>query len=209
MTEFYTADLHLFHPKVAELRGFNSARSHDIGIMARIFSTMKPGDTLHILGDLSQDKYTDNAMRLVLSSLHFYRVECHLIAGNHDDFHPLHRNAHKSTAYGAFDFMGEPTARFASVRSVGTTKIASTRAILSHFPYTGDHTKADRYTQWPPRDMGAPIIHGHTHATTPVSYSTNGTLQVCVSLDAWGLKPVAKHELDTLITKELQREQHS
>lgn len=88
---------------------------------------------------------------------------------------------------------------FASVSGSGTLKIAGTRAMLSHYPYTGDPSEVDRHTQLRLRDEGAPIIHGHTHAHEVLSRSAQGTPQVCVSLDAWGLYPASKEELARLL----------
>ena len=58
--------------------------------------------------------------------------------------------------------------------------------LLSHFPYDGDHTTTDREQQYRLRDLGLPIVHGHTHAAKIVTRSQEGTLQVHVGWDTWG-----------------------
>lgn len=189
MPDYFTADLHINHRKVAELRGFPTTRAHNHTILDGIRNLPK-GSRLFILGDLSVGN-TDEELRAAKwvkwAAQHLESI--HLIYGNHDSGHPHHSKAHRS----------ELPHFFHSTASEGSLKIAGTRALLHHFPYEGDHTTTDRYPQWRPRNLGAPVIHGHTHAPTPVSYTATGTLQICVSADAWDYTPVSKDTLTHLI----------
>lgn len=191
MTDYFTADLHIGHDKVAELRGYDNARHHDLTIMTSLMATVKPGDNLWILGDLTNGLRNHEIATLHRLSRSLPDVKLHLVAGNHDSIHPMSSKAHRQhTAWSKV---------FTSIQATGTLKINGQRAILCHFPYAGDHTEEERHEQWRPRDLGAPIIHGHTHASTPVSHSPASTLQICVSLDAWGHKPVSKETLTELM----------
>lgn len=185
---YFTADLHLGHQKVAEMRGFDSTLEHDQTVMGNIYDTLNPNDTLYILGDISLG-YNPGAMLYIMAL-----DSVHLVSGNHDPCHPMHRDATKELErYGYY---------FRTIASQGTTRIDKQKIMLSHYPYAGDHTSVERDEQWRMRDLGAPIIHGHTHSTEKVSRSQRGTLQVCVSVDAWGLRPASKAEIRDIIRGE-------
>lgn len=202
MTDWYTADLHLGHDKVAHLRGFNSTAEHDKTILNNLYQAIGGGDgRLWVLGDLSVGhKHEANALNALnmLAFRHMGAITLHLIAGNHDSVHPMSSQAHKvMDRYVRSGDNYMPT--FASVATMASIKIAGQRGILSHHPYDGDHTDHDRFEQWRPRDLGATIIHGHTHSTEPVSRSQRGTLQINVGLDAWNMAPVNKDTLTALV----------
>lgn len=196
MTDYYTADLHLGHTKVANLRGFTDVADHDRTILDNIRATLKAGDRLWILGDIAIGS-SENTALLALAKLHYEQITMHLISGNHDSVHPMHRNSEEAQ----YKFMAHA---FSSVDTMGTIRHNRAKIILSHFPYTGDHGP-ERYAEYRPRDTGLPVIHGHTHSTEKVSYSPGGSLQICVSLDAWDMKPVSKEVLTELIKYHLTR----
>ena len=187
---YYTADLHLCHEKVAKIRGFESALPHDIAILSALMETLKPGDHLWILGDVSGGKDEISALHLLRSVVNTCDTRLHLISGNHDSIHPMHRRS--ELAHARFKNV------FSSIDSMGTFRHNRDKILLSHFPYAGDRGE-ERYPEYRLKDTGKPIVHGHTHSREKVSYSDKGSLQICVSLDAWGLKPVPKHELVKLI----------
>jgi calcineurin-like phosphoesterase family protein len=106
----------------------------------------------------------------------------HLIAGNHDPCHPMHRDAHKwQAAY---------LQVFASVQPFARRRIRNQDVLLSHFPYVKDRHEA-RYMQYRLRDEGAWLLHGHTHQ----SEQRREGREIHVGLDAWDLTPVS---LDTI-----------
>ena len=70
---------------------------------------------------------------------------------------------------------------------------------IIHYNDDGDHTEEERYDQFRLRDLGTTLLHGHTHSDQRVSRSSNGTLQIHVGLDAWGLKPVTLHQIKTIM----------
>lgn len=205
MTDWFTADLHLGHDKVAQLRGFNSTAEHDKTILNNLHQAIGGGEgRLWVLGDLSighkHEAKALNALNM-LAFRHMGATTLHLIAGNHDSVHPMSSQAHKvMDRYVRSGDNYMPT--FASVATMASIKIGGERALLSHYPYDGDHQDTDRHEQFRPRDLGATIIHGHTHASEPISYSDRGSLQICVSLDAWGMKPARKEDLTKIINEE-------
>lgn len=149
---WFTSDLHFGHPKVAELRGFNSVEAHDAALISRFNKFVKPDDVTWILGDLSAG--SSAATRHALMQVQKMNGRKRLIAGNHDPIHPMHRDAHKwvHEYWGIFEYVS-PFAR---------VSINGTRCMLSHFPYTADRG-LERYGQYRLRDEGMPLIHGHLH----------------------------------------------
>ena len=178
MAIFLTADLHLGHEKVSGLRGFNSVLEHDLHIISMWNHTVLPNDIVYVLGDvLMGDR--DRGRRL-LKQLH---GTLHLILGNHDRPAPNNKNGHLHQ-----DSMGTV---WASMSTIAEISHQGTAWIMSHYPYSGDHSSEERFDQWRPRDLGKPLFHGHTHSSEKLSVSSYGSPQVHVGLDAWGLKPVS------------------
>lgn len=201
MTIFYTADLHLGHAYVAQLRGFDSADAHDTCILENIAAALSSNDTLFVLGDVTngkderEDELAYAKLKGTLDAIG--GVDAHLILGNHEAAHPLHSKAHIALQRNYY------RNTFQSITTHATHKFARNRAMIHHFPYSGDHSSPEsRFEEYRLRDYGKPIVHGHTHATTPISFSTQGSVQCCVSVDAWGLRPVKKEVIDRLILTE-------
>lgn len=193
MNEFYTADLHFGHSKVAEIRGFDTTTAHDLHVLGSLYNTLSDGDRLFILGDLTggHKEAEEDALNKLRGLAWDKNLELHLISGNHDVVHPMHRHSEK--AYARFIKV------FDSVDSMGSFRHNKKKIILSHFPFDTDRGFV-RYPEYRLADAGTPVVHGHTHSAEKVSFSQKGTLQVCVSLDAWNFKPASKPELADLIS---------
>lgn len=203
-SRWFCADLHFGHAKVAGLRGFANTDDHDAAVMAGLRSCLSKGDTLWLLGDLTMGgKHREIAALEALGKFAQERdVTMHLILGNHDRAHPQHTNSARAERDARQYMETVGIARRIKVADGG-------RALLSHFPYTGDHTATERYTQWRLPDEGMPLIHGHTHSTEKVSHSQAGTVQVCASLDAWNLLPAPQSQVEDLITRHRQTSNHA
>lgn len=194
--DFYTADLHLFHEAVASMRGFSSTTAHDSHIIDAIVANVFPGDRLIVLGDLCRgEDEVEQTLDVLAEARKVTGAEWHLVSGNHDMTHPLHRKWR--------DWVPTYSRVFDTITPADSCVLAKTRCVVNHLPYTGDHVAEDRYMMWRQVDTGHPIIHGHTHATTPLSRSAAGTIQVCVSVDAWDFAPVAKQELGQLVSEQI------
>lgn len=181
--DFFTADLHLAHPKLAHLRGFDTVASHDAAVMAALYQLDPAQDTLWVLGDICSSGVASMESALVqLSTLH---VPMHLVTGNHDPVHPMYRGAQKH-----FDVYATV---FASVQQVARTKVGGEGVMLSHFPYAGTPDRFSRKTfdQYQLPDLGMWLIHGHTHSDERRS----GKRSICVSLEAWDLAPASAEQL--------------
>ena len=104
---WFTSDLHLGHPFVAELRGYGNSgeidadvERHDETILNNLTSALAPGDTLWVLGDISSGwgPQEERALDLLAQAFSGLDVTVHLIAGNHDSCHPLHANSAERSA---------------------------------------------------------------------------------------------------------------
>jgi calcineurin-like phosphoesterase family protein len=193
MSVYFTSDLHLGHLKVVKERGFDDPDAHDVAIYDSLETTLKRGDQLWILGDMTVGGSAAEAAALfglgaIAAPAH--GIELHLIAGNHDSCHPMaNRNSHNRLS--AF------LTTFTSVQLFARRKIAGQPVLLSHFPYEGDHSETDRGVQYRLRDQGEWLLHGHTHS----SARADGTKQLHVGWDAWS-RPVHLDEIAELITSE-------
>lgn len=213
MTVFYTSDLHLGHRLVAKFRyqrRFPEATDahgipesalawHDDMLAAAWDTTVTKDDVVWVLGDLSLTNSKSGVQR-VLEWIAARPGRKHLVPGNHDPVHPLHRDAHKWQRF----YLDSPHTGtvFESVQLAARRKFAmpdgtAREVLLSHLPYAGDRNGADRETQWRLRNEGHWLLHGHLHGSAP--FHTVGTKQLDVGLDAWGLLPVAEQTLITLM----------
>jgi calcineurin-like phosphoesterase family protein len=201
---WYTSDTHFDHTFVAGLRGFATKEEHDAEIIRRWNSVVKWDDIVWHLGDVGMGRYA--RFRDQLSQLNGI---IHLITGNHDEVFPGNRTAHQAQA----SWLKIAGSRFESVQAYARRKVGSYMFLLSHFPYDGDHTGADRYTQYRLRDEGMWLVHGHTHLKdklSPAMRIAPGTMseparwmgrQLHVGLDAWDLTPVSQEQVISEMAK--------
>lgn len=180
MRTWFTSDLHFGHEMVARHRGFINADEHDQEIFENWHKKVKADDTVYVLGDV-----TLRHPELALEVLNDLPGVKHLVAGNHDPVHPMHRHSYKVQR----DWLNV----FASVQQTATKRIGGHRVLLSHFPYTADRDEI-RYPQWRLPDLGAWLLHGHTHGPERLHGH-----EVHVGLDAWDFTPVPEHVIAQLI----------
>jgi len=181
--DYFTADLHLAHSKLAGERGFDTVAAHDAAVMAPLYRLDADADVLWVLGDVCSGGVA--SMKTALEQLARLRVPMHLVTGNHDPVHPMYRGAQRHfTDYAAV---------FASVQQHARTKIGGEAVVLSHFPYAGtpDRFARTQFDQYQLPDRGMWLIHGHTHSNQRRSAERS----ICVSLEAWELRPVSADEL--------------
>lgn len=180
---YFTADLHLQHPKLADLRGFDTTTEHDAAVMAQLSKLDPAADELWILGDICAGGVA--SMESALAQLSALRVPMHLVTGNHDPVHPMYRNAQRHfAAYAEV---------FESLQTFARTKVGNQGVLLSHFPYAGTKDRLARkdFDQYQLPNLGMWLLHGHTHSSTRRS----GKRSICVGLEAWDLRPASELEL--------------
>lgn len=178
---WYTSDTHFDHKLVAGLRGFETTAEHDRAIIANWNKVVGKGDTVWHLGDVGMGRYERFADQL--EELNGF---IHLVTGNHDEPFPGMRDSWRKQRRWL-----PPRGRFESVQAFARRRVDGRMFLLSHFPYDGDHSKGDRYTQYRLRDEGMWLVHGHLHT----SQRHTGPRQFHVGLDAWGLHPVSQEDI--------------
>lgn len=185
MTVWFTSDLHLQHEFMAALRGFPDAAAHDDTICQNWVKAVRKNDQVWVLGDMA---VTKNVARLeqMLERLQKLPGEKHLLGGNHDPCHPMHRDSHK--------YQRLYLTAFESVQVFARRRIIGQSVLLSHFPYEADHTDEPRHTQYRLRNEGRPLLHGHIH-----SAERQRGLEIHVGLDAWDLRPVSLETVAELL----------
>jgi calcineurin-like phosphoesterase family protein len=180
----FTSDNHFGHRFVSGVRGFGTEPDdisrHDQALISNWNTMACADDHIYVLGDFSLK--SPPAINQWLSQLNGTK---HLIWGNHDKGFGGNRQSWKWIRLYL-------DAGFSSVQSFLRLKINGKEVMLSHFPYDGDHTENNRYEQYRLRDMGLPLLHGHTHSNGIYSRSLAGTQQIHMGVDAWNLKPVTE-----------------
>lgn len=189
MTRFFSSDHHFFHPKIAELRGFSSVEEHDERLIQIHNSVVRKDDFVVFCGDFTVDSAGKNIEKLS-SVVGRLNGDLHLVLGNHDAGHPLHKDGHKY-------MWNYYVAGFKSVSMMSRVKIGGRSLLISHFPYEGDHTPEDRHTQYRLRNEGLTLIHGHTHKRSILTYAED-TLQIHVGVDAHDMYPVHEDVIECL-----------
>ena len=162
---WYTADLHLGHRLVSEIRGFDSIADHDQAVLATYASQVRKNDLVFILGDIALNVE-------FVSLLAKMPGRKRLIWGNHDRGNPMRHDAAK------FEPIYRDVCEWAA--PFGVKKINGNKVLLSHYPYSGDRGP-DRYSQFRLPDLGQTLLHGHTH-----SDRKQRGYQIHVGWDAWG-----------------------
>lgn len=188
---FFTSDLHFGHSRVAEIRGFASLQDHDDTLAARWAETVGPKDIVWVLGDIaaSSPSYALDVIRKLPG-------EKHLILGNHDRAHPMHRNAYRWQ----WPYLAGNSGAFQSIAQSARRRIEGQEVLLSHFPYDRDRGEI-RYRQWRLRDEGLPLLHGHTHSSEKVGLSARWTPEFHVGVDAWDFTPVPLETIAGLLRR--------
>lgn len=208
---WFTSDLHVRHKLVARERFARARRDftpafyvsdaeyddmavewHDSELARQWDSRVASDDTVIVVGDVTAGSSKDQR-HFLDEWLPNRPGNVILVPGNHDGVHGSNRDADK--------WFQPYAARFKAISPFLRRRIVGKNVMMSHFPYDGDgeHSKAERYTQYRLADEGLPLIHGHTHSESRVSRSKRGTLQIHVGVDAWGMAPVPLREIEQMV----------
>ena len=175
---WFIGDLHFGHEKVAALRGFAETGLHDLTIQHKWRRQVAEDDIVYVLGDLSSGS-TSGELR-ALGIIELLPGRKRLVSGNHDSVSSIHRRM--SPNMDAFRHV------FESIQDFGRIRIEREEVLMSHYPYKsqgdGPGRGITRYEQFRLPDLGAPLIHAHTHHSHPFNGSA-GKNEMCVSWDAW------------------------
>jgi calcineurin-like phosphoesterase family protein len=150
-------------------------------------SLIAPEDIVFHLGDVALGPWVE--WDGVLSRLNGRII---LVAGNHDRVSDVYNEKQRTR------FTPEYEKWFDEIHQnlAGIELDDGTVVNLSHYPYDGDHTDEDRYSEFRLKDDGkTPLIHGHTHLDQIFSRSKKGTRQIHVGMDAWSYTPVSEDQV--------------
>lgn len=175
---WFIGDPHFGHERVAAIRGYAEPGLHDETILHKWRRQVSEDDVVYVLGDLSGGAPV--AERRALGLLSGLPGHKRLIAGNHDSIAGIHRKPSPNTEM--FREVFEQIHDYGRIRSEGK------QILLSHYPYAaqgdGPGRGEARYLQFRLPDLGAHLIHAHTHHFSATSGSITGR-ELCVSWDAW------------------------
>lgn len=175
---FFIGDPHFGHEKVSLIRGFADTDIHDASISQKWERQVKPDDLVYVMGDISGGSRSQE-----LDALHILNKlpgRKRLVCGNHDSISGIHRtiSSNREMFYRVFEKISDYSA----------VKFEGRRILLSHYPYLasgdGPGRGVARYEQYRLPDLGAYLIHAHTHHTHPTDGGVTGR-EICVSWDAW------------------------
>lgn len=208
MNDWFLSDPHFGHKLVCDIRFRRTHPGvvvpqdvvdwHDETLQRNWRGLIHPRDRVWLLGDISSGSPAPEKRALeILSDL---PGEKHLITGNHDGPHPMHRDS--------FKVQRRFLEVFASVQMAAKRRFPGRHdghvtVFLSHFPYKADRGLEARHLEWRLRNEGVILLHGHTHWTEKLSYDDsvegNPTPQIHVGLDAWGMRPVSFEQVKQLV----------
>lgn len=177
---WFTSDTHFGHVAIPKyqpnrLTEFSMADETDIlgmneGMVKQWNSQVGPNDTVWHLGDFAMGQ-----IDLGLAYADRLNGIKHLIMGNHDRPHPCRGQLDKHE-YWMRRYLD---AGFSSIEMQWHYDMNGIPVILSHFPYEGDHSNEERYTEWRLPNHGQILVHGHVHGM----WKVNGS-QFNVGMDA-------------------------
>lgn len=186
---FFTADTHLGHLLVSQIRGFGSVEEHNEAVIRNWNEEVSADDQVFLAGDAVL-----GVRRLTLPLFSRMNGQKTLIAGNHDDCWPGRSNASsRMHLYREY---------FSNIQPFLRVDINGQVVLISHFPYVNDRTVPPRFMQYRLRDEGNWLLHGHTHSTT----RQTSPREIHVGLDAWGLRPVSDSRIIGMMKRQLERE---
>lgn len=189
--KWVTANLCFNNRRVAQLRGYPTAKAHDDAVIERWNSLVKaarggrPADEVWVLGNFGAG-LPDGYLPLMHGAKH-------LVPGPLDLVWPGHQNSHRW--FGPYRAAG-----FESIQAFANHRCAGLDVTFSHFPCEGEDTREDRKVQFRLRDEGAPVLCGPVPDARRCFRSSAGTLQINVGLDVWGA-PVHIREIVAILRR--------
>ena len=194
---YFTSDAHYHHVRALELiptRPWATLADMNEGLIENHNKVVKPTDTLIILGDFIMGLKSDTVPH-ILSRLN---GSLHLIVGNHDAGwgKPLSDKAQIYLDHGVKS-VWHGLVRFDTLMRGINHSIPYTCPTLNlcHLPYKGvaDHADQymDRFADQKPSPSETLLLHGHTHATRPLTAPN----MINVGVDAWNWEPVSLRKI--------------
>lgn len=183
MTDFLTSDHHFQHKNINRLAGrpFSSVEEMNEALITGWNMDVRPGDTVYHVGDLSFDYeyYPELRKRL--------KGNIKLIPGNHDPYHPIHRQWKKAKS--DLERLGFEVLDGGDL----TLNIGRGTYSVCHFPPLDieDPPYNLRYREHRPVSTEYPRICGHVHEKWRERKVPGKPKVINVSVEMWYYRPVS------------------
>ena len=195
---FFTSDHHFNHHNIISYssRPYGDVAEMNEALINNWNDIVSKDDEVFCLGDFSMKIDTMFAIFPKLNG------KKHLIAGNHDDFHPANKRC-KGDAVMSKIFLdtGWETVQLEKNLVIGGIPVK-----LSHMPYrddvlgTGIEGYTDKHLKHKLIDNKMVLLCGHVHNLWHTKLTSKGTLMVNVGVDVWDYRPVGEDQIIQLIT---------
>ncbi len=184
---FFTSDHHFSHQNIIRYCGrpFVSAEEMDAVMMRTWNEAVAPNDEVFYLGDFS---LSAQGVRTIAPQLNGTK---HLIMGNHDLCHPVHK---KKAAAASAAYL---EAGFVSLEISREIEIAGESVLLHHLPYLIPNAAdryGDKYNKYRPENLGNWLLCGHIHQKWK-----RVDRMINVGVDVWEFRPVPITTLEEII----------
>lgn len=188
---YFTSDTHYWHNNVIRYcaRPHASVEEMNEDMVLKWNQTVKPEDTVYVLGDFS---LAFRSVETFSSRLMGRKI---LIPGNHDFCHSYHKKSRTKENW--IKWIEKYTEHGWTVASEQFPAVLSElgEVIMCHHPYEDDSNKGDKYQKWRPVDEGKLLLCGHIHEKWQTKKSPKGTLMINVGVDVHGFVPVSETQL--------------
>ena len=190
MTTYFTADQHFGCPKEIFYifgRPFKTVEEHDFALFETWYQTVKPEDTVYVLGDVAVGTNATKVAGL-MADLHGKKI---LLPGHHDlaGF----EGESKEKILDAFHKAGfEVVSNKYTTINIPTRK-GEVKVRLCHYPYHYEGNTDVLIKEYPVNDENLPLLHGHAHNKN--KFNIHNKLEYNVSVDANRYKLVSEHEV--------------
>lgn len=188
---FFTSDTHFNHANILNLgdgRPFDDVGHHNMYLVDRWNTVVSPEDEVFHLGDVALGPWPTGLLMMVLCLGRKI-----LIPGNHDRISSVESEKRRERFLPDYeDAFDEIWTEVSDIELSDGTKV-----LLSHYPYEGDSHDGDRFTSIRPVDEGQILLHGHNHCGPEerISWTSRGTMQIAVGVDANDWTPVSEDQV--------------
>ena len=193
---YFSSDFHINHRNVIPYcaRPFASVEDMNVAIVKLLNDTLKPGDTLYFLGDLSLNpKWSGWLMPQIPKG-----VEYIMIPGNHDSCFSFPTRQGPKHEKMLAKYLADGWS--AIHQELTLTLKNGMNVLMAHMPYAPKEEGYDvRYLELRPKDQGMTLLHGHAHGY----YKKNGRM-IDVGVDAHDFKILSEDDVIALINDERQ-----
>jgi calcineurin-like phosphoesterase family protein len=183
---FFTSDLHFGHKNIIPYcnRPFATLEEMHDFIVKLWNDTIKPEDTVYMLGDFSLNPKWS---KLIVPKLNGSKI---LIAGNHDAVWSNEQGKLRTVQVEKYLNDG-----WKEVHKYLTIEFNGVKVLLSHLPYKSNTEHDQRYIEHRPVDNGEWLFHGHLHG----AYKKLGK-QIDVGIDAHEMRILSESDMIELMS---------